>query len=181
KKEKNSKAPSPSMKTSWSYPLILSALVALVFGVAFPLYWWVAIGFGVCSGLLLQTSRASHYARVRRETTLASIEKNLAHIQTALKKTRPLPSTDTPCIIVQEINNQKPDNERSYFVLTDTVSDVDWFNLMATTDQLKNADRIQAIFPSQPNLLSNRRHSHFISPNHTDKPFYFPSQLISFN
>lgn len=175
------KLPIQLVNVLWAPPILLATLMAFMLGFAFPNYWWIALSVGACSGLLLQTILKGRYAQVRHEATLAAIEQNLDHIKTVLRKKRPLSSTNTPCIIVQDINKQTPDNERSYFVLTDTLSDVDWFNLMATTDQLKDADRIQAIFPSQPNLLSNRSHSHFISPNNTDKPFSFPSQLISFN
>lgn len=160
--------------------LTVSLLVAL--GVGLHVNWWVALCSGAFAGLIFQIIVDTYHARVRREKALTLIEKKLACIQESLKKkTASSTNTNHMCIVVQEINKEKSRDERNYFVLTDPVSESDWFKLMNSMSQLKNANRVQAIFPSHPNTLANRTLSNFISDQHSDKSFYFPSHLISFN
>lgn len=168
------------IKKNWVKQFTVSALVTVGAILVLPGHWLFALGCGVCAGLVVTATIHLQNTHRNREQSLVAIEKQLTQIQTALKKSKSSQPIDTECIIVQEINTTKNRDQRNYFLLTDSLSESDCFKLIANTDQFKDADRIQAIFPSQPNKLFNRAHSHFISKK-DDKSFSFPPQLINFN
>ena len=164
--------------------LAIALLVGIGVYLGFNGSAWICIASGFCAGVLVQAIADIQQYRRRREKDLRLIEKKLSHIQASLKKKSQADTpSKPPCIVVQDIISQKTNDERTYFVLTDPVSDADWFKLINTMNQsqLKHATRVQALFPSQPSTLSNRTHTNFISDPNNTKSFHFPSQLISFN